>query len=159
MVKLFTINERMPYFGWTDEDNCKFYSYLVLYRYKRAFQIEREAICSLCASEEHLKVHHIIPFTDFGSHSPDNLIVLCSECHKAVHRGEKKINQEGILDKRWIREYESFLELNKKYGKCFFEEVVRKILAIDEILFNSHIDFKRVPFDSIIIKSPQTLQR
>jgi len=159
MKQLFTINERMPYFGWTDEDNCKFYSYLVLYKNKRAFQIEREAICSLCGSEENLKIHHIIPFTDFGSHSSENLVVLCHECHKAVHRGEKRVNQEGVLDKRWIKEYESFLELKESYGNNFNKEVIEKLLLIEELLVKPSICYRKFPIERIIIKSPQTLQR
>ena len=39
--------------------------------------------CVKCGdSEDSLEVHHIVAFGDFGSHSPENLITLCWNCHR-----------------------------------------------------------------------------
>lgn len=34
---------------------------------------------------ETLEIHHVIPVADGGTDSPENLWVLCTACHKAVH--------------------------------------------------------------------------
>jgi len=38
--------------------------------------------CELCGSQEDLHVHHIIPRSEGGDNSPDNLVTLCEECHR-----------------------------------------------------------------------------
>lgn len=37
-------------------------------------------------SDGSLEVHHIVPVSEGGDDSPGNLVTLCHECHKAVHR-------------------------------------------------------------------------
>ena len=38
-----------------------------------------------------LEVHHIIRKADGGTDVPENVVTLCEDCHKAHHRGEKKL--------------------------------------------------------------------
>ena len=45
--------------------------------------------CRSCGSRDHLEVHLIRQRKDGGSDSPDNLITLCHECHRAWHEGKK----------------------------------------------------------------------
>ena len=43
--------------------------------------------CRLCGRYTRNPVcHHIIPVRLGGTHSPNNLITLCPECHKKIHR-------------------------------------------------------------------------
>jgi predicted HNH restriction endonuclease len=42
------------------------------------------AICGLTYAPV-LQVHHVLPLSDGGNNNIDNLVVLCSNCHKAVH--------------------------------------------------------------------------
>jgi 5-methylcytosine-specific restriction endonuclease McrA len=44
--------------------------------------------CQHCGErhpEGTLEIHHIIPVSKMGSNRPDNLMALCSECHKKIH--------------------------------------------------------------------------
>ena len=45
--------------------------------------------CRSCGSRDHIEVHHIRQRKDGGSNSPDNLVTLCHECHRAWHEGKK----------------------------------------------------------------------
>ena len=38
-----------------------------------------------------LEVHHIRRKADGGTDTPDNVVTLCEDCHKAHHRGERKL--------------------------------------------------------------------
>lgn len=43
-----------------------------------------------------LELHHLKPHKDRGANEEDNLIVLCSKCHDAVHSGEYERELESI---------------------------------------------------------------
>jgi hypothetical protein len=45
-----------------------------------------------CQNSIWLDVHHIIYYADGGLTAPENLITLCSKCHKNVHEGHLKIS-------------------------------------------------------------------
>jgi hypothetical protein len=47
--------------------------------------------CVMCGEDNPhiLEEHHIIPRSKNGSNNPENLITLCANCHKKIHRGEK----------------------------------------------------------------------
>jgi hypothetical protein len=43
------------------------------------------------------EVHHIIPVEEGGSDEPQNLILLCRECHNEVHRRQEAFKRYQIL--------------------------------------------------------------
>ena len=43
--------------------------------------------CYICGRDTNLHVHHIIPRADGGSNNPNNLVTLCSGCHRSVESG------------------------------------------------------------------------
>lgn len=52
--------------------------------------------CRACGKSKHkdgvrLEVHHVIRRADGGTDTPENVVTLCEECHKAHHRGERKL--------------------------------------------------------------------
>ena len=52
--------------------------------------------CRACGKSKHkdgvkLEVHHIIRRADGGTDVPKNVITLCEGCHKAHHKGERKL--------------------------------------------------------------------
>ncbi|HEU4577145.1 MAG TPA: HNH endonuclease signature motif containing protein [Polyangiaceae bacterium] len=49
---------------------------------------ERRCRVAGCRNATFLDQHHIRPRSEGGSHSPDNLVTLCSAHHRAIHRGE-----------------------------------------------------------------------
>jgi 5-methylcytosine-specific restriction endonuclease McrA len=70
--------------------------------------IKRDDGCRKCSKEgvDELEVHHIIPVSQGGSDSEDNLAILCVDCHKTAHDspGNGSVcysNKEGFL--KWIR--------------------------------------------------------
>lgn len=46
--------------------------------------------CFVCGAKEKTEIHHIRPLSEGGSNSILNLVLLCSECHAAVHRFYKE---------------------------------------------------------------------
>ena len=42
-----------------------------------------------------LDVHHIIPVSEGGDDNPDNLITLCRDCHKEVHKSNENDTIQG----------------------------------------------------------------
>jgi len=50
-------------------------------------RIEGEKIhCEKCRSTADLEWHHVVPFSQGGDDSDDNLQVLCHACHVALHQ-------------------------------------------------------------------------
>jgi hypothetical protein len=73
-------------------------------------QIEKELYqeansqCMACGLDEVcvLTVHHIIPYSKNPLHNPENMLVLCANCHAKADRGE--ISREELYDyKRRVR--------------------------------------------------------
>jgi hypothetical protein len=44
-----------------------------------------------CRSARHLDLHHIVPRAEGGGHEPENLTLLCSGHHRALHDGKLSI--------------------------------------------------------------------
>ena len=72
----------------SNECNIKYYG-------RRAYErkikyMHKQGFCSICGYKEHpdiLEVHHIIARKDGGNDDIDNLILLCPNCHRKVHKG------------------------------------------------------------------------
>lgn len=62
-------------------------------------------VCDMCNSCESLEVHHIIPRIKNGSDEPDNLVTLCYNCHKKLHRehGRPSINRSKEIENNPLR--------------------------------------------------------
>ena len=43
--------------------------------------------CQICGSKEHVEGHHILNYQFGGGAEVDNIVALCRNCHKQVHRG------------------------------------------------------------------------
>lgn len=54
--------------------------------------------CLLCGRKDIDQYHHIVPRSQGGSDSIDNIAGLCNSCHDAVHKNEKK--REALLKKK-----------------------------------------------------------
>ncbi len=44
--------------------------------------------CQICGSTDNVEGHHIIDYQFGGAADVDNIVTLCRECHKQVHRGK-----------------------------------------------------------------------
>lgn len=62
-----------------------------------------QGFCELCLRSKSLlmslkpslsfEVHHVIPYEDGGSDDPENLRLLCSECHQSIHALRRSFNR------------------------------------------------------------------
>ena len=48
----------------------------------------RDVVCQICGSSKNLSVHHIVPKCQNGPNTPENCILLCMDCHRALHQQE-----------------------------------------------------------------------
>ena len=60
---------------------------------QRKGKILDDYVCAFCGRQLMTNEgHHIIPYSEGGPASPDNIITLCHECHVAYHKGEIDID-------------------------------------------------------------------
>ncbi len=82
---------------------------------KRNLQIVRElkekynGKCQICGQtflmdtgEYYCEAHHIIPLTENGNQSPDNVIILCANHHRMFHYAKNRIIIGELTDKKRI---------------------------------------------------------
>jgi len=64
--------------------------------------------CQKCGSNERLEIHHKIPVCQRGSDEVENLITMCFQCHRHMHRGlyskNTRIVNVDYSTARWIEE-------------------------------------------------------
>lgn len=71
--------------------------------------VERDnSQCYICSSRTNLHVHHIIRRSYGGGHDPDNLITLCSGCHRTIDSCDtetaiKRCVKRAILNVKGLR--------------------------------------------------------
>ncbi len=59
-----------------------------LYRELKMKILERDGWkCQHCGRRDQLQIHHLVRRSQRGADCEDNLIVLCSRCHRALHAG------------------------------------------------------------------------
>lgn len=64
----------------------------------RAAVIARDHGCVICGAVEQLEVHHLKPARLGGETTAENLVVLCTEHHHAVERGEITVSDREDPD-------------------------------------------------------------
>ncbi len=81
-------------------------------------QIDNEGFlfCEICKNTNQLSIHHIVfrgeaPLHD-NLHHPNNLIMLCGECHSGFH--QKKESRENLVLDRKL--WELFPKILLKYN-------------------------------------------
>lgn len=53
---------------------------------RQAGEIKKPFICGCCGNKQGLELHHIVPLAIGGNDDFYNLIYLCQDCHKRMHR-------------------------------------------------------------------------
>lgn len=56
-------------------------------RVQKEGKVRDNDTCQACGSRENVEGHHILDHQFFGAPNVDNIISLCHDCHKEVHRG------------------------------------------------------------------------
>ncbi len=54
---------------------------------QREGRIRDRGMCQICGSRSHTEGHHVLDHQFKGPASTDNIVTLCRDCHKNVHRG------------------------------------------------------------------------
>ena len=78
--------------------------------------------CEKCGSAFDLEWHHVIPFSEGGDDSDENLQVLCHPCHVALHRHLDDYREAG----RWGGLVSAFLR-EERLGRDEFCEEMRSL--------------------------------
>ncbi|MDQ5883067.1 MAG: 5-methylcytosine-specific restriction enzyme [Patescibacteria group bacterium] len=52
---------------------------------ERKKKLKNGAHCLFCGTTQNLTIHHVIPLSQGGDNSDDNLVVLCDSCHQKLH--------------------------------------------------------------------------
>jgi len=63
---------------------------------KRQLLLETGYRCAVCGERFPLEYHHIVPFAPAQEHLPDEMIVLCANCHRQAH--ESAWEEEVLTD-------------------------------------------------------------
>lgn len=105
---------------------------------KREKVRKERKVCEICQCKENLQVHHL-SYENIGNEKDEELILLCKECHYAIHRGVYLV-VEGISGITFSNSelYDPFLKaLNTtKISRLYFPKdkvlIARNICVIDE---------------------------
>ncbi len=77
---------------------------------QRQVLIEAGFKCTICNSLTCLEIHHIIPYRDINAHHYQNLIAICTECHKKLQGRETNVSEKLLKIKKNI-EKQNFLSI------------------------------------------------
>ena len=56
-------------------------------RAQKEGRLRDRGVCQICGSTSNIEGHHIIDYRFGGAADTNNIISLCHECHKDVHKG------------------------------------------------------------------------
>ena len=116
--------------------------------------------CQVChKSKVPLQVHHIQYHSKEGSNHEDNLITLCEQCHKDIHKGVKKLKKQGLKktlkDATQMNHLASLLK--KEYPKAkitygFVTKANRQKMGLEKTHYNDAVAIaccgKKVKFET-----------
>jgi hypothetical protein len=75
--------------------------------------VESRKTCNICWKSKEVQIHHITPIESGGNNSEDNLIVLCLNCHSAVHT--KRLISRNVHPTTLRLYKETWLDLISRY--------------------------------------------
>ena len=77
--------------------------------------IQGTPCCIYCGSPYHIEIAHYIERSRGGMGIPQNLVCLCTECHRKQHNGDKDI--EDFMRKYLMCLYDTWSESDLIYDK------------------------------------------
>ncbi len=100
-----------------------------------------EAMHRCCLCPEHhdvTHVHHIVPISEDGPNSEDNLMVVCPTCHAKVHglRNRYTPGQLRMYKERWGRLCALGLPLDARLAQAF--DYTRPFICNSWVQFNNY---------------------
>ncbi|MFN8610898.1 MAG: HNH endonuclease signature motif containing protein [Vulcanimicrobiota bacterium] len=88
--------------------------------------LRRDGYCCAvpgCPNTLWLEVHHIIFYADGGLTKPENLITICSKCHKNVHEGRLKILGDAPRGARFLNEFGRDIRQERTLETAFWLDI------------------------------------
>ena len=79
-----------------DFQNGRLRGYKSKYEY---IDCRQNHVCCLCEKEVITQYHHLVKTSEGGSDLPENLIGVCSICHKKIHKGLLSTKLKGVKKK------------------------------------------------------------
>ena len=52
--------------------------------------------CKICGTGQRLTKHHIIPRSQSGTEDDSNIVMLCEDCHTALHKHVRGMKVKGV---------------------------------------------------------------
>ncbi|MBM3243106.1 hypothetical protein FJZ31_43155 [Candidatus Poribacteria bacterium] len=83
--------------------------------------------CTQCHKKSNLDAHHIIFRENGGKDSIENLITLCKQCHKKLHKGKLKLKVEGANG------FKDRIAQRTMQGKSYLDEKLSQIAPVSKI--------------------------
>ena len=105
---------------------------------RREVLVEAGHRCAIptCRNSANVDVHHIIPWEECKEHNPDNLIVLCPNCHRLAH--------DGNIDRKALRKYKEICQKLANPPARHEEEGVKAFIKFDPNTATGILDAKNV---------------
>lgn len=78
--------------------------------------------CCLCPEHHDVTdLHHIVPISEDGPNTDDNLMVICPTCHAKIHRIRNRYTPEQLrmYKERWVRLCAQGLPLDVRLARAF----------------------------------------
>ena len=78
--------------------------------------------CCLCPEHHDVTdLHHVVPISEGGPNTEDNLMVICPTCHAKIHRFRSSytVDQLRMYKERWVRLCGLGLPLDVRISQAF----------------------------------------
>lgn len=88
--------------------------------------LRRDAYCCSvpgCPNTLWLEVHHIIFYADGGLTRPENLVTICSKCHKNVHEGRLTIQGNAPHGARFLDQFGRDIRRERTLDMAFWLDI------------------------------------
>lgn len=93
---------------------------------RRRAILRRDGYCCAvpgCPNTLWLEVHHIIFYANGGLTRPENLITICSKCHKNVHEGRLVIHGNAPHGARFLNEWGRDLRVERTLDTAYWLDI------------------------------------
>ena len=93
---------------------------------RRRAILRRDGYCCAvpgCPNTLWLEVHHMIFYANGGLTRPENLITICSKCHKNVHEGRLVIHGNAPHGARFLNEWGRDLRVERTLDTAYWLDI------------------------------------
>ena len=98
--------------------------------------------CTQCKKKGELDAHHIIWKEHGGKDTIENLITLCKECHRKVHKGKLKLDVEGVSG------FKDRIAQRTMQGKTYLYQTLSKIADVSKVFGYQTSEYCKIRFRS-----------